>query len=96
MDWPILVLAALPGLVVWGAGFVTMIIRAPRLDPAGRLRWARMAALGFALIVLGPTVVFVSEGVSRGDLLRTVGPIVAFGPAILLMLWVRRNMRAAG
>ncbi len=74
------------------AGLV-IIIRAPGQDPVVRLRGVRMMALGFGLVVLGPALVFVIEGVVRGDPMLIIGPFVAFGPFVFLMFWFRHRVR---
>jgi hypothetical protein len=92
VDFPLLILATLPGLVIWVAGLGT-IIRAPGDDAAIRLRGGRMMALGAGLVVLGPALVVVAEGILGEDPLRIVGATVAFGPAILILFWYRHRVR---
>lgn len=92
MDWPILALAAAPGLIVGVAGLMT-ILRPRGSDPAVSRQGGRIVLFGFGLFVLGPALVLAVEGVVRGNPLLIAAPLVAFGPAIVLTFWVARRIR---
>ena len=92
VDWPILALAAAPGLLVALAGEAT-ILRPQGSDPAVALRGGRMVLLGFGLFVLGPALVLAVEAVTRGNPLLVVGLVVAFGPAVAFPIWFWRRTR---
>lgn len=95
MDWPVLILAATPGLAIAIGGVVTML-RPRGSDPAVSLRGGRMMVFGFGLFVLGPALALAIEGAIRGNALLIVVPFVAFGPTIVAAFWFARRVRPKG
>lgn len=92
MDWPIIALAAAPGVFIALAGEVT-ILRPQGSDPAVSLRGGRIVTLGFGLFVLGPALVLAVDAAMRGNPLLVVGLVVAFGPGVALPIWFWRRIR---
>jgi len=60
MDWRPILLAIVPGLVVWAAG---LALSRSATEPSATVRGGRITTLGFALVFLGLALLLVLSAV---------------------------------